>query len=237
MEVHHHPEVGRKSFKEYFLEGLMIFLAVTMGFFAESLRENINNREKEKSYVVSLINNLEQDTVNMNSTIRENMNKMRGLDTLLSLAANDLTKPSDREVLYEGFGQYISYYSIFASNDATMMQLKNSGGLQYIRRDHIADSIAAYDQRMRDVAGAETPYSKAINDAVGATEEILIMAGGARTSEQFPLLSKDPAKINIFFNKVYLEKGWTENYIYNLKRLMPHTTRLIALLKKEYDIE
>ena len=37
MEVHHHPEVPHKSksWKEYFLEFLMIFLAVTLGFFAE----------------------------------------------------------------------------------------------------------------------------------------------------------------------------------------------------------
>jgi len=39
IEVHHHPHVGKKSFKEYVLEGLMIFLAVTMGFFAEGMRE------------------------------------------------------------------------------------------------------------------------------------------------------------------------------------------------------
>jgi len=39
MEVHHHPDVEKKGFKEYLLEGLMIFLAVTMGFFAESYRE------------------------------------------------------------------------------------------------------------------------------------------------------------------------------------------------------
>lgn len=32
MEVHHHPEVEKKGFKEYAFEGLMIFLAVTMGF-------------------------------------------------------------------------------------------------------------------------------------------------------------------------------------------------------------
>jgi hypothetical protein len=30
MEVHHHPHVGKKNFKEYLLEGLMIFLAVTL---------------------------------------------------------------------------------------------------------------------------------------------------------------------------------------------------------------
>ena len=40
MEVHHHPNVEKKNFKEYFLEFLMIFLAVTLGFFAENIREN-----------------------------------------------------------------------------------------------------------------------------------------------------------------------------------------------------
>ena len=48
MEVHHHPHVDsdshrKKGFKEYFLEFLMIFLAVTMGFFAENLRERIKD--------------------------------------------------------------------------------------------------------------------------------------------------------------------------------------------------
>jgi hypothetical protein len=36
MEVHHHPNVEKKGYKEYFLEFLMIFLAVTMGFIAEN---------------------------------------------------------------------------------------------------------------------------------------------------------------------------------------------------------
>ena len=33
MEVPHHPDVEKKNFKEYLLEFIMIFLAVTMGFF------------------------------------------------------------------------------------------------------------------------------------------------------------------------------------------------------------
>jgi hypothetical protein len=32
MEVHHHPEVEKKGFKAHLLEGLMNFIAVTMGF-------------------------------------------------------------------------------------------------------------------------------------------------------------------------------------------------------------
>jgi len=46
MEVHHHPQVEKKGFKEYFLEFLMIFLAVTLGFFAENIREKITEHKK-----------------------------------------------------------------------------------------------------------------------------------------------------------------------------------------------
>jgi hypothetical protein len=42
MEVHHHPHVEKKNFKEYFLEFLMIFLAVTM-----DLRQKINYAKKD----------------------------------------------------------------------------------------------------------------------------------------------------------------------------------------------
>jgi hypothetical protein len=40
MEVHHHPHVEKKNFKEYLLEFMMIFLAVTLGFIAENIREH-----------------------------------------------------------------------------------------------------------------------------------------------------------------------------------------------------
>src|SRR5471030_2534971 len=57
MEVHHHPQLDHKPkpWKEYLLEGLMIFLAVFMGFIAESLREHIGDRERETLYMESLV--------------------------------------------------------------------------------------------------------------------------------------------------------------------------------------
>ena len=62
MEVHHHPKVEKKNFKEYFLEFLMIFLAVTLGFFAENIREGFSNREKEKDYMIEFVEDLKADT-------------------------------------------------------------------------------------------------------------------------------------------------------------------------------
>lgn len=66
MEVHHHPHLEKKNFKEYLLEGLMIFLAVTMGFIAENIREHFTDVRTEKEYLSSfkqqLLINKEQFT-------------------------------------------------------------------------------------------------------------------------------------------------------------------------------
>lgn len=64
MEVHHHPEVEKKGVRDYILEGLMIFLAVFMGFIAENIREKVTDHEREKQYMESLIKDLAADTIN-----------------------------------------------------------------------------------------------------------------------------------------------------------------------------
>jgi len=53
MEVHHHPHVEKKNFKEYFLEFIMIFLAVTLGFFAENIREHYTEKNDARQYLES----------------------------------------------------------------------------------------------------------------------------------------------------------------------------------------
>src|SRR5882672_1590327 len=99
MEVHHHPDIEKKRFKEYLLEGLMIFIAVTLGFFAESLREHINDNEKEHKYIISLIRYLEDDKTDLDSTIKENQRKLSGLNSLLSLSFKNVSDPVNKQLL------------------------------------------------------------------------------------------------------------------------------------------
>jgi hypothetical protein len=60
MEVHHHPEVEKKGLKEYLLEGFMIFLAVSMGFIAENIRENITEHKTEKILAESVLEDMKK---------------------------------------------------------------------------------------------------------------------------------------------------------------------------------
>ena len=87
MEVHHHPKVdshlhGKKNFKEYFLEFLMIFLAVTMGFFAESYREHIADKNRIHDYMQEMVENLEYDSLRCAINYEKNIVLEKGMDSL-----------------------------------------------------------------------------------------------------------------------------------------------------------
>lgn len=236
MEVHHHPNIEKKNFKEYLLEGLMIFLAVTMGFFAESLRENITGKEKESEYISSLMRDLEKDKVQLKIIMDDNNHKIKGLDSLITLASKDMGDVQNRKLLYQ-YSSHVSWFSIFLSNDATMSQLKNSG-LQFIRHENIADNIGQYDQKIRGLRPAEELYTRYTNAATDALSEFLVFTWGDEIiSKDYSLVTKDGQKIQVFFNKVKLERGWTYNYIQNLQERVIYNAKLIDLLKKEYHLE
>ena len=85
MEIHHHPKVEKKNFKEYFLEFLMIFLAVTMGFFAENIREYLSDRGKERDDISGLMKNLTSDSATIESGLQGYQGNEMVIDSLLTL--------------------------------------------------------------------------------------------------------------------------------------------------------
>jgi len=62
MEVHHpHHPTHKKKWSEYLLEFLMLFVAVTLGFFAENIRENISENHKKKELLAAVVHDLKTD--------------------------------------------------------------------------------------------------------------------------------------------------------------------------------
>lgn len=228
------------------LEGLMIFLAVSMGFLAESLREYSTDRTKEREYVMSLISDLKQDSTELFYTIKENQTKILYQDSLLRLSGADLTYPANMQLLYHYANLAVNFISKFISNDATMMQLKNSGGLRFIQSRHVADSVAKYDLEVRAVYSAQMAYEKANNDAMDALQGILFYPAmedtslhhlGSSSQSRLLLLTLDQGKWKLFFNKVYFDHGWTQNYLNNMQDKVPINARLIAFLQRQYGID
>jgi len=94
MEVHHHPAVHHeeKHFKDYFLEFLMIFLAVTMGFLAENFREYITDKNNVSDLAGQLKEDLVNDTTKLQRLVGFQQLQLRRADSLSGI----LSLPPDR---------------------------------------------------------------------------------------------------------------------------------------------
>src|SRR5437764_15033239 len=84
MEVHHsHHPTHKKKWTEYFLEFLMLFLAVTLGFIAENLRENFAEHRNAKILAQSLFEDVKKDTASLHALIAFSNKKINSADSVL----------------------------------------------------------------------------------------------------------------------------------------------------------
>ncbi|HTR30724.1 MAG TPA: NTP transferase domain-containing protein [Puia sp.] len=92
MEVHHHPDLhhNKKPWKEYLLEGLMIFIAVMMGFIAENIREEITNSQHAHELTSQLVADLRADTARLNEVIEAQTKILQANDSLITLLQQPL---------------------------------------------------------------------------------------------------------------------------------------------------
>ena len=147
MEVHHASHVGRKKVKEYFLEFLMIFLAVTLGFFAESPREHLADNKKEREYIHGMVSDIKKDTANLAQVLRY-------FDMMLPMMDSGrknfykLQQPHSIETL-RGIQYSLGGFEDFIYTGATLQQVKSSGGMMPIKNKLAVDSILKYDSKVK----------------------------------------------------------------------------------------
>jgi hypothetical protein len=244
MEVHHHPELPHgkhKHFKEYFLEFLMIFLAVTMGFIAENIREHLSDSSKENEYITGLIKDLKVDTANLNFIISRGEIQLNGIDTLRNIPKGKLSDIKVQDSLFFYTTRDLFAVNPFKSDDITMIQLRNAGGYRLIRKKGAVDSIAKYESKI-DLIGIQQGFlSTGVNRAVEAANLIFDF----NAYKQFKLhrysthvlITNDKEKINSFYNQSWMMSIVVRNYNALLKDHLKYCTNLIAYLKKAYHIE
>ncbi len=249
MEVHHHPDVHHetKKWKEYFLEFLMIFLAVTLGFFSENIREHITDRSKEKQYIAGFIDNLKDDTASLQGIIGFDERQVQGIDSMLKLSHVNMAVDSNRKSFYSNALQYLYSKASFRSNDITLQQLKNTGDFRLIEKDHVADSLTKYDADIHSGYDQAALYEAYFKDIINRLDELMDMTiladttfvkNGKFLDKAFPRLRDENGKLRTLFNKTFDFREITSSYVENiLKPELESAKRLLAYLKKEYHIE
>ncbi len=64
MEVHHpHHPTHKKKWSEYIIEFVMLFTAVTLGFFAENIRESIAEKHKKEELLAAVVRDFKTDKI------------------------------------------------------------------------------------------------------------------------------------------------------------------------------
>lgn len=249
MEVHHHthPAHGKKKWNDYFWEFLMLFLAVICGFLAEYYLEHRIEADREEVYINSLIEDLQKDSTNLAFVIKEFQSVDKSFDTILKMYPKIST--GYNETLHRNLWDVSSYYPDFVYSDRTMQQLKNSGAMRLIQNKKVADGILNYDSKVRDLTDIDVPFvivelenSKQIRRELfdrqdleidWKTKSIAEMENGTKNY----LLSNDKALLGQYNNTLRDLKHQYKMIMKKEMELNNDANKLIALIKKEYDIK
>ena len=140
--AHHLHTTPSHGWKHYFFEFLMLFIAVTLGFFAENSREHFVEHQREKEYGKSLYDDFKTDTATINRTFNEKTWIIEKYDSVLKIISTPGVI-SNSEIVYY-IERYLRINDVFTSQDITYQQLKSSGNFRYLRNLDLYKKIAEY---------------------------------------------------------------------------------------------
>jgi len=247
MEVHHHPKVEKKNFKEYFLEFLMIFLAVTLGFIAENIRETNADRGREKEFMKSMVEDLKSDTANINSFNTKANVVLTQADSLMLLI-----RSADRS----NYGTNMYYYARvittglgrFVLSDRTFEEMKSSGSLRLVNDDVLSDSVSKYyaaQSTFKEQAQLQIDKMNTYGDYV-----IKLFDGAVfqQMLQRFPykvnppnsnpsLLTNDAATINEFVGALHYFSAIIVINASRARQKEASATQLIQMIQSKYHVQ
>jgi hypothetical protein len=173
MEIHHHPHhSGKKNWKSYFWEFIMLFLAVFCGFLAEYQLEHKIERDRETQFIKSLTSDLQDDVKNLDEMILQEQQGIRSMDTLIDLLNNPALAREQGDQLYYS-ARTGPRTTPFANNSRTFDQLKNSGAFRLIRKTEASNNIMGYNSQFLWVRLLEDNYTHEFNNFRGIAAKIL----------------------------------------------------------------
>ena len=167
----------------------MLFLAVFCGFLAENQREHMIEHQREKQYMLTMLEDLKADIPLLEGTIKEWNEVNKSIDSVTDAISFPIDR-IDLPKVYRNINEALNVWS-FSYNDRTITQLKNSGGFRMIRNKVVAGKIIAYDQFNNDaVKNIFLFHTKFYENAMALRSRIL--AEGI-ISEVYKLYRNSPA--------------------------------------------
>lgn len=233
-----HPK--SKKWKTYFLEFLMIFLAVTMGFIAENIREYFSERkiahQNLEAYRSDLLQHQELYTENIDVL-------NRGIplyDSIVSIlySQNENTElVTLSRLMLEG-----QKNMIIEINTPTYDQLINSGSMRFIENIDIKVGIVNYKNQIDHLSNYNNRIITTINNQMGEFGKIIDVHDFWNTKknsvnytpEMQPFnLNQEQRNFLIAYYKVFTVQVIVLTT--QMKKLSEYNASLITMLDKELD--
>ena len=256
METHaqHLHKAPGHGWKHFFFEFFMLFLAVTLGFFVENMRENYVERKRGKEYIRSLYEDLKTDTTRIVSIVKYDEDKLaslNGMTECYDMVSKNLKATNCMGVLVK----YSKSNRSFEMNDRTLRQLANAGGFRLLPKED-ADSILGYESAYKQYENFQGTLFQEIQNNVRNTLNLLAdfkvnaslqtpapMKGTISQSDTTPnipsgplLFSEDRALLNKWFNELILYLRATKGQRNLLFALKTKATGLIEYYKNKYQL-
>jgi hypothetical protein len=146
MEVHHHSHKP-KNWKEYITEFIMLFAAVTLGFFAENLREHSIIEHRLEQNKIAILKDLQNDAVTIDSilvTEQASLNTFDRFMNLLYLSKNKNINESQLIDSIKSFPDIIATTFTLYVNNSSFKNMQSSGLLSYVEEENLKNSLSYY---------------------------------------------------------------------------------------------
>jgi hypothetical protein len=239
----------KKTVKEYLFEFVLVFTAVVLGFMADSFRENLEDHQKEKKYMRSLISDVNGDYTlarELDAALLQQVKKIDSLQQVLS--SPELLFNQDSIVrCYQLSSSILTFYPEFF-NERTTNQLLSSGSMRLINNQDIADSIMAYHSFIKFLDVQRELYINSISSCSNSMYDIYDISY-LRTSlgddnvlyyvpvdmASMKLRTNRPDDIKKFVATLEHSKLVASNYRSIMQNMAAHADRLYTYLSKAYD--
>jgi hypothetical protein len=229
MEVHHHSHHPKK-WKEYITEFLMLFLAVSLGFMAENVREHQIVAHQTESVIAQLYQELQKDTASLHK-----IDVVHDKQDTATIVLENYILNTDLEANKVNFFYLHNYLctreGIFETNCIALDQLKFAGILKNVKDSKLRDCIEKYDLKLLQInarTSREVDFMNRYMDDIRIAPFDYYFRTARDTSDSFVNVKgsiKSSASIN------YHNKTW--DFVLN-KTFLPDNLALKAFDKSIY---
>ena len=152
MEVHHpHHPTHKKKWSEYLLEFFMLFLAVTLGFFAENVRETINKNESEIETIIILKQNLAKDTSRLNYLTNEYINTYESWVDSSHFYVDDFKPKGNERIITRALFNATSWQTFYPPEFANNL-IQNSEAMNLLKNKSLKSELLNYASLLKHYA-------------------------------------------------------------------------------------